>query len=154
MYDEKFKYSVGQKVVPDTFDPNIEKVCSSGIHFFLDKECAELFELYEKNFNGEYKSWHENGQLSKHCFFKDDKLDGEYKEWYENEQLSKHCFYINNKLDGEYKKWHENRQLYILGFYNDDKLDGEYKQWFSNGQIKYHCIYKDGNFIDSNRLIM
>jgi antitoxin component YwqK of YwqJK toxin-antitoxin module len=142
MYDKNFKYYVDQKVVPNTFDTNLENVCSSGIHFFLDKYRAELYEQILTN--GEYKEWHENGQLIKHYFYKDDKFDGEYKDWHSNGQLYIHCFYKDGKLDGEYKEWHDNGQLIKHHFYKDDKFDGECKDWHSNGQLYIHCFYKDG----------
>jgi antitoxin component YwqK of YwqJK toxin-antitoxin module len=171
MNDKNFKYSVGQKVVPNTFDTNLENICSSGIHFFLDKECAELYEHFPTN--GEYKNWYDNGQLLKHCFYKNGKLDGEYKIWYDNEQLSRHCFYKNGKIDGEFKEWHsngklstyyfykngeldgelkewyDNGQLCILCFYKNGKYDGELKEWYPNGQLYIHCFYNDGNLIES-----
>ena len=31
--------------------------------------------------NGEYKYWMSNGQLCKHCFYKDNLKHGEYKTW-------------------------------------------------------------------------
>ena len=71
--------------------------------------------------NGEYKEYHDNGQLSMHAFYKDDKKNGEYKKWYSNGQLSRHSFYKDDKKDGEYKTWYDNGQLYIHAFYKDDK---------------------------------
>ena len=70
---------------------------------------------------GEYKLWHDNGQLWAHCHHKNDKLDGEYKAWWKNGQLEEHCHYKNGEFDGEYKSWLENGQLYVLRYYKDGK---------------------------------
>ena len=52
----------------------------------------------KRNMEGEYKSWHESGQLAIHCFFKNGMSQGEYKLYYRNEPSVLHCFYNNNKL--------------------------------------------------------
>jgi len=71
-------------------------------HYFLNKN-----DVYE----GEYKSWYENGQLCEHSFYVDGDLHGEFKSWHENGQLSEHDFYENGDLHGEIKRWRENGEL-------------------------------------------
>ncbi len=49
---------------------------------------------------GEYKSYHENGQLEIICNYKNDKKEGGYKEYYENCKLREIHNYINGyKID-------------------------------------------------------
>jgi antitoxin component YwqK of YwqJK toxin-antitoxin module len=81
-------------------------------HYFIDENGQK---------HGEYKWWHENGQLETHCFFVDGKRHGELKWWHENGQLGRHCFYV------------------------DDKVHGEYKEWYSDGKLCEHCFYVDDN---------
>jgi len=71
--------------------------------------------------------------------------DGEYKEWHDNGQLWIHSFYKDGKRNGEYKMWYVNGQLYEHSFYKDGDLDGEHKMWHDNGQLFIHSFYKDGN---------
>jgi hypothetical protein len=42
---KKLTYRVGEVVEEPAFDPMLEVVCTEGIHFFLDKHVAELFEM-------------------------------------------------------------------------------------------------------------
>jgi len=42
-YDSQMSYIVGEKVVPDAYDPDIRVECTSGIHFFLTREEAEAY---------------------------------------------------------------------------------------------------------------
>lgn len=70
--------------------------------------------------------------------------EGEYKMWYDNGQLSLHSHYKNDKLDGEYKSWYKNGQLYSHSHYKSGTLDGEYKRWHDNGRISEHSYYKNG----------
>ena len=127
IHDKQFKYILGQKVVPDMFDPKLDKVCSGGIHFFLDMKRAEF---YERNgLNGEYKEWHDNGQLYIQSFYQNGNLDGEYKEWHDNGQLNIHTLYTNGFREGERKEWYR---------------DGEYKKWYYDGQLNIQTFYKNG----------
>jgi len=73
--------------------------------------------------------------------------EGEYKAWHENGNLYKHYFYKDGELDGECKMWHENGQLYKHYFYKDGELDGEIKQWFASGKFWSHTLYKKGKKI-------
>lgn len=44
LYDEKYKYKVGQEHEPENpLDDDIYKECTSGIHFFLEKEKAKNY---------------------------------------------------------------------------------------------------------------
>lgn len=74
---------------------------------------------------------------------------GEYKRWHNNGQLYIHCFYKNNKIHGEYTEWCDNGQMYKHLFYKKDKRCGEYKRWLRNGELVHHCLYKDGIIIES-----
>ncbi len=72
------------------------------------------------------------------------KGEGEHKEWHRNGQLSQHCFYKNNYIDGEYKRWHENGQLETERNYKNGRLDGEFKMWNNKGKLIKSIIFKDG----------
>jgi antitoxin component YwqK of YwqJK toxin-antitoxin module len=85
----------------------------NGEHYFED-EFGQI--------QGEFKSWHKNGQPRIHCYFVDGKVHGEYKQWYPNGQLERHCYYVDGKLHGEYKWWNENGQLFLHFFYVDNKV--------------------------------
>ena len=47
--------------------------------------------------HGEYKSYHDNGQLWGHCHFKNGKQHGEYKRHYATGQLRIHTYEVNSK---------------------------------------------------------
>ena len=83
-------------------------------------------------------------QKVKGVFINGDENNGEYKRWHENGQLYAHYFYKNGKRDGEFKSWHENGQLCRNCFYKNGELNGEYKNWDGKGQLFYHYFYKNG----------
>ena len=71
--------------------------------------------------------------------------EGEYKMWHENGQLYKHCFYTGSIRNGEYKLWHDNGQLYKHCFFKDGFEEGEYKKWDRYGKLEKHCFFKEDN---------
>ncbi len=144
IYNEKsIEYKVGEKVEEPNYDKDIDIVCGEGIHFFLNKEIALLYGL-DKVENGEYKEWHDNGQLYVQYHYIKDKIYGEYKEWCENGQLSHQTQYIEGKIHGEYKAWFDNSQLRIQTNYVKGKTYGEYKEWCENGQLNHQTQYIEG----------
>jgi len=90
---------------------------------------------------GKYEEWHSNGQLSKHCFYKNDKLKSECKEWWDNGQLHRHKFYKDGQLEGESKVWTKKGRFFSQSFSHNGT--GEYKEWYENGQIAEHYKYEN-----------
>ena len=65
---------------------------------------SEVFEINGKR-EGEYKSYHKNGQLYEIYNCIDGKRNGEYKTYLDNGQLHAIYSYIDEKINGEYKKY-------------------------------------------------
>ena len=75
---------------------------------------------------------------SLHYFVDEHNLrQGEFKTYHNNGQLYEHTFYLNGKRHGEYKEYHENGQLSVHTFYQNVKQHGEFKSYYENGKIKY-----------------
>jgi len=96
---------------------------------------------------GERKSWHENGQLCRHCHYINNRLEGEYKWWWQNGQLCRHCHYVKGEFEGEFKWWYENGQLWEHCHYVNGILEGECKSWCEDGQLWQHEIWKNGRMV-------
>ena len=124
-YHEKLIYEKN-KMVETTFDIDINKVCSSGIHFFLDRETALNYKeqiLYQRweNEPNVYKNFYGNGQISKIINYTLDKpidksirqtiIYKNIKEYYENGQIKLDYNLAINKYDGLYIEWYENGQM-------------------------------------------
>lgn len=70
-------YIVGQIVLPDHFDPDIDVVCATGIHYFKSLEAAFFYNIRNTiRYTGPLKHWHDNGQLKKRYNY----VNGEFKE--------------------------------------------------------------------------
>ena len=58
------------------------------LHYFIDENNLK---------QGEYKSYHENGQLYIHSFYINDNRHGEFKSYYGNGKLNHATFYYQGK---------------------------------------------------------
>ena len=73
--------------------------------------------------------------------------EGECIRYWKNGQIYKHCFYKNGELHGEYKDWHPNGQLWECCYYEDGVFNGERKAWHNDGLLYRHCLYENGKII-------
>lgn len=87
--------------------------------------------------NGEYKMWHDNGQLMQQIMYVDGKKNGESKTWCYDGQLFRQRTYKDDKIIGESKIW-INGKLFIKALYVDGEVHSEYK----------YSIDKDGNLVE------
>ncbi len=163
LYDNNFKYHLGKIIVTD-FDSNLENVCSTGIHFFLDKERALLYNNPYTYNNDEYKTWHDNGAFMTIGKYVKGMKNGKFKNWDCNNNLIYEANFINDKIDGEFKEWYSNNKLLVIANYDNgilldlktfdkngkvifdskfDKKENILIDWHSNGIIK--CLGKRKN---------
>jgi hypothetical protein len=61
-------------------------------------DTSHYFRDAKGRLQGEYKEWHENGQLRVHCFCVDDEVHGECKWWDKDGTLISHNFYEHSEL--------------------------------------------------------
>ena len=87
---KRFYYVVGEEVVEPNFRTDLTTVCAQGIHFFLERRVAELYEKGKVQ-NGVYQTWYENGQKHFELNFKDSLPHGSWLKWHKTGEL--HCQY-------------------------------------------------------------
>ena len=76
-WNTSFIYREGEWV-ETYFNPDIDETCESGIHYYLNIECAKYFNWTFRHmiFNDKEKRWHDNGQLACCFTYKNGKLNG------------------------------------------------------------------------------
>ncbi len=125
---------------------------------------AEYFVVPDKNgkdiIEGEYKTFFDDGKISKTINYSNGKKNGQLIEYYGNGNIFsisyfvdgkqegnhivyidgrvyKNCNYKNNELHGEFLEYHmESDALYEHCFYNNGEYHGIYKEYHRNGTIK------------------
>ena len=142
-YDKNsLTYKLNETVSVHRFDTKLEEVCSTGIHFFLTKRVAELYNL-KSIINMFYESWHDNGIKKFECNFVDRTKDGVGTQWYENGKLNCEYNYLQGNKNGLCTDYYENGSKKCEATYKDDKLDGLKTEWYVNGTKKSEATYKD-----------
>ena len=126
IHDRTFRYAVKEIVEPrKPFNANLDKVCESGIHYFLTEYPAHNWE--SKPNNGLYERWYENGQMRERCSLKNEWYDGLCESWYEDGQIWKRYTHKNGKLDGLYESWYEDGQVWERCTFKNGEVDGLYE---------------------------
>jgi antitoxin component YwqK of YwqJK toxin-antitoxin module len=97
-YGSGLEYKLNETLIIEDYDTNLETVCSTGIHFFLERRVAELYNL-DVIENGLYQSWYDNGQKQTECNFVNGKLEGLYQINYTNGQKWYEYNYVNGKKE-------------------------------------------------------
>lgn len=62
------------------------------------------------------------GQMRYIFYTVDKSFDGEYKEWWENGQISRYTLYKNGRIDGELKLWMYDGEIFLHQIYEEGEL--------------------------------
>ncbi len=142
-YEEKVCYIVSQEVSVEDYDPDLNRVCTTGIHYFLSRESAFYWNIAKVK-DGQYYKWYENGQKNEECTYRDGVKHGPYHSWYENSQKEEECTYINSEKHGLYRSWYKNGKKMEECTLNNGVIDGKYYRWLKSGQKVEECTYQYG----------
>lgn len=143
-------YIVGEIVSVDDFDTDLEKVCTTGIHYFKSKEVAFYWDRDTPE-NGKLIGWHENGNKKSEVTYVAGKRDGKWIDWYDNGKKLAERKYVSGKPDGKWISWHENGKKSAEKTYVAGKLDGI--SWHEDGHRRSEVTYVAGKLTCSNRNI-
>jgi len=142
-YKNAITYTVNSVAYPDSFDNDLNVVCTNGIHFFKSIERALLWDLLNVIYTSKYKTYYDSGQIKSKCNYIDGKKCGELIEYYKDGQIIMKCNYIDDELCDEYIRYYNDGQISMNCNYNDDKLNGACITYYNNGQIYIKCNYID-----------
>ncbi len=168
---KKLTYTDGQLIEEPTFDPTLELVCAEGIHFFLDKRVAELFEWKPpKDWTGTWAEWYDNGQMKEEKTYEKGIVVGTSTEWFASgvkksesiglggNKLQVICYYTTGEKDKEciidtvdgiqtknYKHYYyTNGKLEKEYSTRNGKHEGYYVEWYESGLKKEEGVYQNG----------
>ncbi len=118
--------------------------------------------------HGEFRLWHQNGNIKIITFYQDGEIDGKYREWYDNKKLKeltpylkgrKHgksvllnqdgkileeTNYANNEKNGLYKKFSRFNKPLERGSYSAGLRSGTWEFYDNNGQLKERTEFRSG----------
>ena len=149
-YNNDFYYEKNCIVEVENFDPDIEHVHSTGIHYFKDVLAAYFYDLdlidvsSPIDFSGQWILYYDDGRKMVDFNYVNGKLEGKCKKWYNNGQISCDRNYVNGKLEGNCIQWHSNGKMRTKKNYTDFILNGECTEWNESGQIINKQNYVNG----------
>lgn len=122
----------------------------SGETKLLTKRSQEMNVIEETKWlltHNEVEAMNEFGMREKYWVTLDGKKNGEFKSWHKNGELFEHAFYKNDRYHGEFKSWNNSGDRFENFNYKDGMPIGEQKSWHSNGQLFEHYIFEDGKLV-------
>ena len=96
-------YEVGKIVYPDTYDHNIENVCSNGIHYFKTIEPAYFYRNPPINYTGIAICWHNNGQKYSEGPMLNGIKNGKWTYWFSDGSINQSGEYVKNRQFGRWR---------------------------------------------------
>jgi hypothetical protein len=127
-----FVYRKGD-IVSTYYDPQINEVCSSRIHYFKTQDAAISWWYRQKDKhpkNGVLTWWYDSGEKYRKLVYKERQLNGVRTFWYETGQKESECIFKDGKPDGVWTNWYKNGQKEDEGMYKMGRRDGVWN-WFS-----------------------
>lgn len=175
------EYKVGAIVECDKFDYDINKVCSSGIHYFKTLVTAYYYNydyhrIHQNGYTGEWMQWydcgqiksvlsydkgilngswiiyHDNGNICEERNYKDGKINGKYIMRNYDGRKTFEADCVNGSFDGLYTTWYLNGNKSAEGLYKNGERNGLWIDWSTSGQKLFEEIYCDGIKVKSYKI--
>lgn len=164
------KYEVGESVVANKYDDDVDNICSGGIHYFKSFLPAYYFRDVPEKYIGDWIFYFDSGQKYMTCKYKngtismacdawyengkkyieikvldstDPHFKSTYMEWYDNGKNKMQGEFFDEMKSGHWISWHDNGNKFSEGDYVEGKKTGHWVVWSLNGEI-----LADGDFVN------
>ena len=111
-------------------------------------ENGEVWQKYEArnvlDFEGEYLTFHDNGQLQGKSFYKNGKQFGVEKRYYEDGSTRFTGEWVDGKEVGEHISYYKDGTIEKNGRWIDGKKVGKHQEFYENGEVAALEHYRDG----------
>jgi len=108
------------------------------------KEIRHIKYPFGKTFDGDCKTFYENGKCKASGFYRNGKVQGILKSYYPSGTICNANFMRDNVKDGFDSMWYENGKLKYATVYKNGKLEGVYKEWDTTGKQLILSSYTNG----------
>lgn len=101
--------------------------------------------------HGEWRFWHENGQLEMQGTYDGGREQGRFTWWHENGQRKSEGDYVAGKMQGPWQTWYPNGSRCSAGQFADGERHGIWMSWHDNGMPKMQATYSAGMLLAEAR---
>ena len=141
-YDKKFKYIVNSIAVVNDYDLNLNRVSTTGIHFFLNEKQA--YHYNKLTTDNKHCGWYEGGRVWYEYNMVNGLRHGGQKEWYMNGMLMHEEQFKNGIQEGLQKYYYPNNKIKFEYNMVNGTRDGLHRYWMENGDLWCESNYGDG----------
>lgn len=137
----------------DTKDFSSQKFISNFTGYYQTGEKSVASSFNQQGLlDGEFTSWHKNGNKHENYYFINGKVEGEYIELNENGTIAnKNQFKEGNHIDGPCNHYDSNGGLIREHSYRNGRYDGKYVDYYSPGKPKVEKHYREGNILGEQK---
>lgn len=97
-----------------------------------------------KLYTGEYREFHDNGEIRLNIFIKDGKPEGPYVVYFENGKPQEVRSYLKGEFHGIWRSYNSAGLLVAEAEYIHNAKHGVWKVWDDNGVLRYEMKYQNG----------
>jgi len=102
-------------------------------------------EFYQRGIQRSYALWNEQGiKTTEWRWDERNRKHGDFKQWHQNGQLKRQETYEDGQLQGHVRTWAEDGQPRSSAQYQNNKLHGISQYWNSDGKLVQDCEYIEG----------
>ena len=150
-FDSEFIYEVGKTVKVNNYDTNPNHIKTKGIHFFLRRKRAYLYDFSTADYTGLYNTWYNDGTTKEDSSYINGKLHGLYEEYSPENFVTKKCIYEAGVLNGKYARWHTKNIMSHHYIYKNNKKTGMCKKWYAPSRIFSLTQVKEGGVREGDK---
>jgi antitoxin component YwqK of YwqJK toxin-antitoxin module len=101
--------------------------------------------------HGEWRFWHENGNLEMQGNYERGEQTGRFVWWHENGQKLAEGEYVQGKMQGPWQTYYSNGSRKSAGQFVDGSRHGTWMSWHENGMPKLQASYDSGTMMVAAR---
>lgn len=131
-----------------TLDPKGQPM--SVTDYYEDGSTRASYEVANGFWDGEFISFHPNGEVDEYGFYVMGRKDGRFTKNHPNGKLLSEQYYLKGKLHGRSSYFDgETGQLTLRMHFKNDLLDGLYESFYKDGSREMSVRYDAGNSDDT-----
>lgn len=93
-------YEIGRNVYPDSFNYNLDIVCTNGIHYFKSLEPALFYDVAPSKYTGFFTNWYNSGEKSGEGPMLNGKRHGYWKFFWDDGRKKSMGHFVNGNENG------------------------------------------------------
>lgn len=135
-------YEINKITKSDSYDDDIEIVCSNGIHYFKTMITAYYYDIPD-NYSGRLIDWYDSGMVEEEGEYLEGEQTGHWNYWGCDGNKISEGEYLNGNKNGYWVHWYNKKKVSDGNYLNGEKT-GVWTHWHYNGEKESVGSYENG----------